>query len=339
MNQTPEPTIINPLEVLSDFSADSPKTEAASFVPAILDGAAFSSIAIEPREKFMGTWFREGDLGFVFGQRGQGKTWFTLGLALSLAGGRQFGPWAVPKARRVLYVDGEMPMDDLRARAVAMGGLPSNLFTLSHDQCFARMNMQMNLADPIHQQMLIQAIRRLGIEVVVFDNLSCLFGGVRENDADDWEKVLPWLFTLRRMRVAIIVMHHANRGGHEMRGTSRREDAAFWVIKLVKDEATIGDKRTRFATEFTKNRQGDREDVESLLWTLNSSGDEGGLRLDHEVMGKVESLVRLVREGVTSNQDLAKELGVSPATITRIAKEAMQQGRIRKEGNRYLFVS
>ena len=34
---------------------------------------------------------------------------------------------------------------------------------------------------------------------------------MRENDADDWEAVLPWLLTLRRKGIAVCIIHHSGR--------------------------------------------------------------------------------------------------------------------------------
>jgi putative DNA primase/helicase len=67
-----------------------------------------------------------------------------------------------------------------------------------------------------------------GVKVVFMDNLSCLCFGTNENETDSWEHVLSWLLWFRRARIAVVIIHHANREGNDMRGTSRREDAAFW---------------------------------------------------------------------------------------------------------------
>jgi hypothetical protein len=61
---------------------------------------------------------------------------------------------------------------------------------------------------------------------------------------------------LRQSGIAIIIVHHANRDGSEMRGTSRREDAADWVIKVSPNfKFAKIDKGTAFTTTFTKNRE------------------------------------------------------------------------------------
>jgi hypothetical protein len=37
---------------------------------------------------------------------------------------------------------------------------------------------------------------------------------MKENEADDWEKVLDWLLMLRQSGIAVVVVHHANRDGN-----------------------------------------------------------------------------------------------------------------------------
>lgn len=92
----------------------------------------------------------------------------------------------------------------------------------------------------------------MGVQVVVIDNLSCLFRGVAENEANAWEAVLPWVLDLRRAGISVVVAH-AGRNG-QMRGTNRREDSAHWVQSLEPAHDDSGDfNGTRFVSRFTKN--------------------------------------------------------------------------------------
>ena len=93
------------------------------------------SVEIPARQRVMGDWFLEGDLGFIHAPRGVGKTWMALGLATAIAGGRDFGPWASGGVRRVLYVDGEMPCEALDERIASMGG-SKDLIVLNHEELF-----------------------------------------------------------------------------------------------------------------------------------------------------------------------------------------------------------
>jgi len=89
---------------------------------------------------------------------------------------------------------------------------------------------------------------------------------MRENDADDWETVLPWLLNLRREGISVCIVHHAGRNGATMRGTSRREDAAFWVMKLDKTNTADDFPGARFVGSFTKFREGDELERGPWQW-------------------------------------------------------------------------
>ena len=54
----------------------------------------------------------------------------------------------------------------------------------------------------------------------------CLARKIKVLDADEWEKVKPWLLELRRHGISPIVVHHTGYDQTRMRGTSSREDAA-----------------------------------------------------------------------------------------------------------------
>ena len=60
-------------------------------------------------------------------------------------------------------------------------------------------------------------------KLVVFDNISTLFGAGPENEAEAWGPAQDLLLGLRRRGVAVLLVHHAGKSGAQ-RGTSRRED-------------------------------------------------------------------------------------------------------------------
>ena len=299
-----------------------------SFLPSVLSSVELEALEIPPRECLVGTWWRGGAQGFLYGPRGLGKTWLAFYMARCMAEGRDCGPWKITKARRVLYVDGEMPLDGLRDRDRALRKDPTApLFLLSHDQHFRKTGRGLNITDPLAQAALLTACEEHKAEVVFLDNLSCLFSGMRENDADDWEAVLPWLLNLRRRGIAVCIIHHSGRSGSHMRGTTKREDASSWVMGLA--APSIADERggARFVGRFTKNREGDEEEAGPWQWTFQTEG--GTTTVRHERMEHIEMFVQHVRDGLTSCKDIAEEMNVSKGTVSKWAKRAADKGQIR----------
>lgn len=52
----------------------------------------------------------------IYGPRGTGKSYFAMGIALAAATGTDFMGWDVNEPHRVVYVDGEMPVETLQER-------------------------------------------------------------------------------------------------------------------------------------------------------------------------------------------------------------------------------
>ena len=145
---------------------------------ALLTSEQLETAPIKPRAKLLGEWFWEGDLGFIFGERGIGKTWFVDALAVHLAIGRDFDSWPVPRAVPVLYLDGEMPQDSTRDRLKGLAPGNKNLIVLHHEELFTKAGLTMNLADPITQKVITELCVEKAVKVLIVDNLSCLVSGV-----------------------------------------------------------------------------------------------------------------------------------------------------------------
>jgi RecA-family ATPase len=181
-----------------------------------------STREIRPHEVILAPWFREGSLGYIFGLRGSGKTWFAWKMAISISKGEDFGPWKCEKSWKTLYVDGEMPLKSMQDRLKLLEPNPAEeLYLMSHDD-LAEEEIIFNLCKECQQEWLLEYCVENRVKVVFFDNLSCLCFGMKENEADSWEQVLGWLLRFRRAGIAVVIIHHANRDGNEMRGTSRR---------------------------------------------------------------------------------------------------------------------
>jgi hypothetical protein len=230
-----------------------------------------------------------------------------------------------------------MALESMKERMLSIDPNPSeNLMLLSHEQLANKSEISLNLCKENQQKFLLDHCVANGVKVVVIDNLSCLLYGMRENEADSWDPILRWQLKLRRVGVAVVVVHHANRTGNDMRGTSRREDAANWVIKIDKSLELDGPGNgTQFKASFTKNRDDNGNHERSLLWNFVTA--DGRTDVTWENLDLKALVLDLIESDVENCKDIASYLGTSPANVSRCAKKLIAGGRIRKNGGKYVL--
>jgi hypothetical protein len=178
-------------------------------------------------------------------------------------------------------------------------------------------------------------------KVVFFDNISCLCFGMKENEADSWEQVDNWFKSLRTNKITPVIIHHANREGKDMRGTSKPEDPADWIIRLaannVSTEGTDREEGTSFYNEFTKNRDDGGKRQRPLNWTFIT--ENGRTAVNWKLKDTKELVYELVKQGVESNSDIAQELDITTAAVSKCAAQLITENLIRKQGSRYVLYS
>ena len=213
----------------------------------------FLAINMPPREMLLDPILPERSLAMLYAPRGVGKTLLSLSIGLAVASGSPLLRWQAPRQRRVLYVDGEMPLVSLqeRLRAISTGlgaVIPNDGFRM-----LAADNTENGLSigseegqraiDPLLQD----------VDLVIFDNLSTLCTNGSESASDAWVPMQNWLLKLRRQGIAVLLVHHAGTNGRQ-RGTSRREDALDTVIALRRPEDYSPEQGARFEVHFEKLR-------------------------------------------------------------------------------------
>lgn len=323
--------VIELLKPLAD--AEKPDKLYDAFSRSSIPSTKLKELGIQERRPIMGEWFKEADLGFVYAPRGLGKTWFSLGIAAAVADKGTFGPWKVHDHAKVLYVDGEMPCESIEQRIAGMGA-DECLSVLNHESLFHLTGKVLNLTDPEAQDAITRICLEKGKKVLMLDNLSCLFSGIAEDKADAWEAVLPWLLSLRRHRISVVIVAHAGRNGH-MRGTSRREDAAFWVIRLdeVPDKGCDLKQGARFIARFTKDRNSKAEQP-AIEWSFQTD-TEGKVNISTKEADGMAVLIQWVRDGMTSCSEIAEAMGLSKSQVSKMATRAIEAGQLKKTGKEY----
>jgi hypothetical protein len=306
---------------------------AARYQSALCSFAQFCVLDIKPRAPILGDWFKEADLGFIYGQRGAGKTWLTDLLISHLSAGRDIDEdWKAHGQIVTVLLDGEMPFDQTRGRLSGLAADPSFLHILHHEVLFERHGLSMNLTDPRVQKIVTELCEKTQAKLLVLDTLSSLFRGMKESDSDAWELVLNWLLDLRRRRIAVLIVHHAGRDPDHMRGTSRREDDAFWVISVKEiTDREPGTRGARFETEFTKWRNLDCPPL-TRRWSFVTESD-GTVTYKCDEMSFDEKVLTAIVEGEQTATKIAERLKADKGNVSRAAARLEERKLIEKRGN------
>lgn len=284
----------------------------------------------------LGEWFAEADLGFVFASRGVGKTHLCIGMARALAEGTIIGPWKAAAPVPVLYFDGEMNAEQIRARDRALANGDGKLFYVNHQLFFHRTGKTLNLTKEESQDGLTHLLQEMEARVLFLDNLSTLFPGVAENDNDAWEAVLPWLLQLRRLGIAVVIVAHAGRNG-QMRGASRREDTAAWVLRLDDGLDVATSKRgAKFRTVFTKPSRHTAAEIPPYEWEFVPK-ESGRCEVAVRAASGLEVFLNSLEQGLETCTDIAEEMKIGKGTVSKLAKQAEKKGYIRIEGRKYVL--
>ena len=295
-------------------------TDIFDISPAVISFEALTTLEITERLHYL-PWLAPGTLVMVHGTRGVGKTMFQLGLAAALSTGTPFLKWPISIPVGVLYVDGEMRLEDLRARIMKLvpHSPEDKLHFLTSERVFDELERDLSLTREELREAVTRYLEKAGetIQVVILDNISSLFSGIDEDKKQAWEPINAWLIRLRHRGLAVILVHHSGKGGGQ-RGTSGREDALDIVIQLDKPVGHDARDGCHFELRFTKTRSVKGEEVAPLDVRLHDHGD----RLEW-VSGPIEeskeaAVERLLEEGVEGVTDIAERLGISKGYASKL---------------------
>jgi putative DNA primase/helicase len=276
---------------------------------------------------------RAGDIVEAFAPRGTGKSLFCTSLGVAIASGRPFLRWHVPAPVRVVYVDGEMVSEDIRARALRLAG------ALGADDSIPFRIVARDWQESLPRLDTIEGVALLTPEVadadlVILDNRSCLFDPEAEKDPSAWNPAQDFLFGLRRQGKATVLVHHSNRQGGA-RGHSRPEDAMDIIIKLTRPADYRQDQGARFTVEFEKARGFYGSAAEPFIAGLTEQGwtVEGAERaVEDSVAAKLREYLKVadqVGERPTSATAAVRGAGVNRAGGLRAFADMQKRGEIK----------
>ena len=314
---------------IEDLLLGAKEARGFGLVDLLLTARQLSEMEVPVREMVIDPFLPTSSINLLYAQRGVGKTWVGMTLAMSVAMGEDFLPFEVPERRGVLYIDGEMPLAMLKDRVVAIGADKLDNFHILPSESLFQGSGPLNIHSKKDQARIDAMLQKIDVDLVIFDNLSSLRSGIDENDNSTLDVFLHWLLALRHKGYALLLVHHAGKGG-DQRGASRLEDFLDTTIKLVavsKDDAE--DEGACFDWNFTKTRgspvKPDRirlrlkpQDDGTLSWKF---GEAPQRKPQHKTLRAIYFGPESDGSSLFEKQlDLAKATGLQKAAISKHVK-------------------
>ncbi|MHB1220188.1 MAG: AAA family ATPase [Alphaproteobacteria bacterium] len=306
-----------------------PPPEAAALV--VTDMGALMAMDFPPAEPILAPFLREKTLGMIYAGRGVGKTWVSSEIAYAVArGGSALGKWTAPKARKVLYIDGEMAGAAIKERFAVIGNnaptepAPGYLRFIAAD---LQLDFMPDLSTPEGKAVLEPHLH--GVDLIILDNLSTLARTGEENANESWRPMQEWALEQRRKGRSVLFVHHAGKGGQQ-RGASSREDILDFVIALKHSENYTPEDGARFEVHFEKARSLMGADVAPFEAKLEIHyHSELGQQAKWQIKGleeqRLAAVVELIRGGMTVRQ-VGEELHISKSAVDRLKRKAESKG-------------
>jgi len=277
----------------------------------------------------------------IFAPPGAGKTYIMLYMSYSVAIGLpQCFVWDIPKARPVVYVDGEMDQLTLQERQTEIAKafvpvLPGRgmMKIITPDQQ-PKFPPRINTKDG-----------RARIEdhctegsLLVLDNLFTLCPGADEKETEDWAVMQEWILYLRKKHISVFMIQHANRTGDQQYGTSKREVQLSCNLMLRVASDYSPEQGLRVEARLKKLRRRGKDGRFDSRWVqpfeisyrVVDGAAEFSTRPMKEIMKKraVECLLVGMRES-----DIVSETGLDRFTIYRLKQKLKNDGKAAAEAD------
>ena len=308
--------------------------------------------ALYPEPQFiLAPILRDRTITQISGDYGSGKTHFGLSIALSVAHGLKLFDYKLIEQRPILYVEGELPANDVRDRINCLLSQvdPNDIqnkirhdyqYTLTLDDLF---NSGIDTGfDPIactnnderaqHGRdrilKLCEAIKeRTGKYPIVFlDNISALTD-IKENDAQDWSGLVRDLVKMKNRGISSVIFHHTNKSTGTASGSNMSQrliDTHIILRKLKEDQRfEISGKSVQCSVHFDKFRNFGGTAVQPFMATCDEDGNwKKYPMLDQDTFRILELI-----NGGASATDIQEELSISKTTYYR-KKEKLEEAKL-----------
>jgi len=300
----------------------------------------------KPRS-FMAPFINEGSLTMIYSVAGVGKSWFSLFNALALTRlncqSFELSTFRVAEQCGVVIIDGEMPRYQLQQRLSSLSGplgdenVQTPLTIITSESLVADVDQAIDLDNEDWRNSIYAYMENNPQnKVIILDNLSSLSGGGSESSREAIVPINRWLLSLKRLGVAVVLIHHSNRSGG-YRGHSSQIDNLDTVINLTKIKKTD---ELCFKVDFIKARTAKAGDARSfvleaaphhdnpewLTWNWYYEDDE------ELAPSKDDEIVAYLLGNNVTQREVANHFGVSQPKVSQCKRMAMTQGYLTEKG-------
>jgi putative DNA primase/helicase len=248
---------------------------------------------------------------------GPEKAYFTMQVAYSVACGILCFRWKVPRARRVVYVEGEMDAATLQERQKNIALLnegripePDYLHIFNRD---LQEDVPPKINSPQGRAQIESRLSPGGL--LILDNLA----SYNENEPLDRTQIENWTGDLSRNGISTIFVSHSGKSGSQ-RGTPKREELFDAVLRLRLPVTYKSGEELRWEVELEKIRGHAPKPPHNQPFELSMRSDPEGKRT--WMMRPLGELLRqraeeMLLKGIKPNA-VAADTGLSRATVYRI---------------------
>lgn len=287
----------------------------------------FLRVKLPPDVELLGRLILAGTIGLLYGLRGGGKSLLAMIIMYAIAGRKTVEPWGTGSGDTVCYLDGEMRAHGFRDRLVQLHAKnkkhDSIELALSNVRIISRNLFEdfLGTLDSVEGQESIEKMLPSNVRLIVIDNLSAWTGKGAE-DINSWQIVKEWLIKLRLKGIAILLIHHAGKGGGQ-RGTSAHEDLMDYSIEVRPQHLEERPEATAFLVEHKKLR----DQLPHLktpylftVWQKDGAMEFTSVPVYEDSETQLHRILAMLKEG-KNQTEIAAELGVHKSTVGRRLKD------------------
>jgi len=263
---------------------------------------------------------------FVIGETGIGKTLFGGTMGGAAAKGASFLNWEARRPSRVMYLDGELPVETFKERMELIAArYGAGLQFYGYNREDLGFDGMPPLNTPTGQAWLRREIEAINPDLILFDSIMCLLVGSMLDEAT-WAPMKPLVCELSARHIAQVWFNHANDLGKSF-GDKTREWEMDTVAKLSKVE---GDE-TAIRLDFIKARLRTPKTAGQFAPLIIRPSDNWRFEIAKNASGgKSGSDVEIVRDELLKAYDqladgAQKSFGLDDrSTVLKVSAEAVR---------------